>query len=87
MHHLLMTTDEWQKDTNWVGLAERVGVPDTGTFRRCINGAETRARIEADGELAKRLKIEGTPAFFAQSRTHIGGFSMAALQKFASYEK
>lgn len=66
IHRALMTTDAWERDTNWIAVAQRGGVRDLQTFGNCMNSSRAKLRIEADRSLAMRLGVGGTPTFFSQ---------------------
>lgn len=72
MHQLLMSSTQWQKDSNWVREAVAAGVRDTAAFRACLSSASTDKRLSDDRDLASRLGVRGTPIFFTRRRSHQG---------------
>jgi protein-disulfide isomerase len=86
MHRRLMSTTQWQADTNWVREATAAGVPDLAAFAACLGSDETTARLRRDIALARRLQISGTPAFITRSGVHVGARSADAFVRLAAVE-
>lgn len=86
MHHLLMTTDGWQKDTNWVQVAVDAGVQEKGRFKDCLQAQSTTDRLEADRQLALELRVTGTPSFFTRVQLLRGTVSLSTLGRIAAAE-
>jgi len=84
MHHHLMTTNEWQTDTNWVAAARLVGIPDQSLFADCLSRRSTTLRLDRDRRLADTLHVLGTPAFFTSTKGYRGFLAYAELIKIAT---
>jgi protein-disulfide isomerase len=72
VHRLLMTTEEWQKDTNWVVIARVGGVADAEKFSACLRSPETMAALARDRQLADQLPVTGTPTFITENGVYHG---------------
>jgi protein-disulfide isomerase len=83
MHHQLMTTDAWQRDSNWVREATQAGVKDRAAFLKCLNSESTTSRLKLDAESAQKLRVNATPTFFSRTEMHVGTGSPADIQKLA----
>lgn len=79
VNHLLLTTSEWQVDTNWVRLVQAAGITDTISFTSCLASAATTGRLNADIALATQLGIDGTPTFVGPAKVHSGVISIEDL--------
>lgn len=69
-------------------FAAESGVVDISAFRECVSHSERVAAVDADIELAERIKADGTPTFvingFKQLRTdsaYIEGVVLAEMKK------
>lgn len=80
MHSRLMTTTQWQRDSNWVREATNSGVHDLQAFRNCLTSDSTRHRLDRDIALAERLKINATPAFVSSTGRVLGAISLVELE-------
>jgi protein-disulfide isomerase len=78
MHHLLMTTMEWQRTRNWRNLAVVAGVKGLDAFNACLTSATTARRLESDSAFAASLRINGTPTFVTQNDTYLGAQELRA---------
>jgi protein-disulfide isomerase/uncharacterized membrane protein len=74
MNDLLFARQVRRGGPDLQGLAGKLGL-DLGSFRRCLDAAETRAHVKADIELGEKMAqtatgqgIPGTPAYFVQLR-------------------
>src|SRR5207247_456636 len=84
VHHELMSTSYWQRDSNWVRVARTAGIRDTLQFSRCLVDSTTTKRIAKDIAIATRLGVNGTPAFFTREKNRQGALSVAvALEMLA----
>lgn len=72
IHEVLMTTRDWQVDTNWVKVADQAGIDDLHGFEQCLASPETRKRLESDIALGRDLGVKGTPTYFSRSKMHYG---------------
>jgi protein-disulfide isomerase len=69
MHRRLSRSADWQTDADWQSEARAIGVHDTLDFEACMTAEETRARLELQRTLAKKLGVSVIPTFL--SRTSI----------------
>jgi protein-disulfide isomerase len=84
MHHRLMTTEQWRRDTNWTGLAKAVGVSNVTEFESCLISEAAILLLERDISLARRLGVEGTPAFFTRTRWREQGVNTVSAMQLIS---
>ncbi len=80
MHRLLITSEGWRSDTNWIALAEAVGVTNLSQFKDCLQSGRITDRLARGAELAARLGINGTPAFVSVTRRANGQQSVKQLE-------
>jgi protein-disulfide isomerase len=71
---------EWQQDKNWIREAVAAGVPDTSTFRRCLEAESTSQRLALDRALARELGVRGTPTFLSAHKLIAGVPTEAQLR-------
>lgn len=83
MHHYLMTTLEWQVDTNWTHVASSAGIPDHSAFVACLRSRATTARLVSDSVLAASLNVSATPSFFTVTRRAVGALSVSQILSLA----
>ena len=81
MHHRLMTTDKWQRDSDWVREAVAAGITQRAQFVSCLRSPSTTRRLERDMAAAKRMGVTGTPTFFTREMSHVGTASPADFEK------
>lgn len=79
MHRALMTTQEWQSDTNWRALAASINVADLNGFESCLHSQKVTNRLRRGAELATALGVTGTPAFVTPNGRAIGQQDAGAL--------
>lgn len=72
MHRDLMTSDQWERDTNWVREATAAGVSNLDRFAHCLASPETEARVRHDAELGEAIGAVGTPTFATPVRKWSG---------------
>lgn len=80
MHAYLMTSSGWERDTNWMAIAARVGVPDTLAFRKCLHSDRITQRLARTEALAVQLGVTGTPTFVSSKGRIPGATSAADLE-------
>jgi len=80
MHHYLMTTTAWQTSADWTAAAKSAQVPSIPDFTACLGSKETTARLDEDKELARRLKISGTPSLVSRAGVTKGARSIDDLR-------
>jgi protein-disulfide isomerase len=80
MHARLMSSTEWQTDSNWVREAKAAGVTDIASFEKCRSGAPVRARLASERALADSLGVHGTPTFVTRSSIHDGTATVKELR-------
>ena len=78
-HERLMTTMQWQQDTDWVREAKAAGVADLQAFEACLKGSEIRHRLDRIRKLADSVGVHGTPMFVARTGIHRGLASNAEI--------
>lgn len=71
MHDLLFANQGALDAASLEGYAGRLGL-DVARFRKDVADAALRARVEEDGELAKRLGVSGTPGLVVNGRVNVG---------------
>jgi protein-disulfide isomerase len=69
VHHRLMTTTDWQRDSNWVALAVASGLPDSVRFKQCLRSSEAAALLNTDMRLGTSLRVSGTPTFLTHQNS------------------
>lgn len=79
MHQALMSTQEWQSDTNWRDLAASINVADLSAFDSCLRSQEVTARLKRGAELAAALGGTATPTFVTPNGRAIGQQDPSAL--------
>jgi protein-disulfide isomerase len=72
MHRQLMTSDRWQRDSNWVREARLAGVSDISVFADCLQAGRVRSRLVRQRALADSLRVTGTPTFVSRTGIHRG---------------
>jgi protein-disulfide isomerase len=85
MHDLLF---ENQKELSREGIlefAKRLKL-DTPRFEQELDLPQTRARIEAEAELAKKIGVKGTPAFYLNGRKVNGATTFEDYRDYAEVE-
>lgn len=73
MHDVLYRMRDSIGTVPWTLFARVAMVQDTIAFSRCLGSSASRARVEADLRLARRLGLPGTPAFFLEGQVLLGG--------------
>ena len=79
MHARLMSTTEWQLDSNWLREANAAGISNLTEFRKCLGEPAVRHRLDQQRDLAEKLGIHGTPMFVSRVAVHRGAASMSQL--------
>lgn len=81
IHDLLLRSDSWLEDRDWLRLGEAAGVPELSRFEACLAGEEALARLDRDREFASRLGVGGTPTYLSQDGRHVGVPTLDALSR------
>jgi len=81
MHDLLMNTDSWRSDRDWVALGARSGVRSRDEFASCLRSAAASNRLERDMSLARRLGVRATPTYFTQRLRSQGAMTRETLKQ------
>lgn len=79
MHALLMSSTDWEEDSNWPREAKAAGVADLRSFGACIHGPAVRGRLARERALADSLGVRGTPTFVSRGGFHRGTATTAEL--------
>lgn len=79
MHERLMSTTDWETDSNWVRVAGMAGVGDTVAFKACLSDVRVAAQIRQSLALGDSLHVTGTPAFLGRGGVFSGVPSSGAL--------
>jgi 2-hydroxychromene-2-carboxylate isomerase len=79
MHALLMSSTDWEKDSNWAREAKAAGVADLHSFEECVRGRAVRVRLARERALADSLGMRGTPTFVSREGFHRGIATTAEL--------
>jgi len=85
VHHLLMSSENWITDRNWIGLAKAGGIPRERDFAACLESERVTKRLKADYALAVRLGVTSTPAFFTKVGRLPGVLSDSGARIVASF--
>ncbi len=86
LHAQLMSSSQWQLDTNWVREADLAGVRDLRGFEACLTTEAVRHRLDGQRAVAESLRIRGTPTFVSQRGVHLGVPTLAKLLDLAGLE-
>ena len=78
-HEALLSEEGWVERSDWLGMAEAVGVGELSRFEECLGGREAAARVESDRRMAAALDITSTPTFVTERGVYPGvdGFGTA----------
>ena len=83
MYRLLFAQQESLGTRDWVGFAERAGIPDVAAFEACAAlPVDSFPRIEAGRDLGLRRNVTGTPTIYVNGR-RFGGRSFREFQEVA----
>lgn len=82
MHDLIFAETNWQEATpdTYVAYAEELGL-DVDRFKRDMDSATIKRRVQTDSAEAARLGVTGTPGFF------VNGKFLSGAQPFASFKR
>lgn len=83
VHQYFMTSDAWQKDTAWSKLPELQSIMNTPAFESCIASPATKAKLAHHQQLAKDLKLTGTPTLIARHEQRGSTATAAELVRMA----
>ena len=72
MHKQLMTSTQWQRDSNWVREAKAAGVVDLAAFSECLRGQRVQLRLARQRTFVDSLKVTATPTFVSPRGVHRG---------------
>ena len=86
MHARLMSTSQWQQDTNWTREAEAAGILELGAFVKCLRGTGAHQRLQVSRALADTLSVPGTPVFVSLRGVHRGLASASELLALAAHK-
>ncbi len=80
MHDKIFENQREMSPENYVAYAEEIGL-DVEQFKRDIDSAEVKSRIDADKSEAARLGSSGTPGFY------LNGLNIRGAKPFETFKE
>jgi protein-disulfide isomerase len=86
MHDLLFANQRGAERENLLAYAQQLGL-NIDRFKKDLDNAQVKARIEADKADGEKLGLTGTPTFFVNGKPYVGARSLDQLKQIVQGER
>ena len=80
MHDLIFANQRDLSETAYIGYAGKIGL-DVDQFKKDMNSASVKAKVDADAAEAAKLGVTGTPGFF------VNGYFLSGAKPFSEFKR
>jgi len=84
-HDLLFVNQQRMADRDLAAHAQELGL-DQEKYQEGMKSPDFAKLVQADIDLANKLKVNGTPTFFINGRKHVGSISQGTLDRLITEE-